>query len=104
MVFLLFRQPARGHSNVMSRNNRELSRHRICDFRDKLSLDKNSERFRYVNVIYIHNGTVPFRERRSWPTPQTPIAGTAPATCKDRVVTTSRPASWMRPGIRSGLC
>ena len=40
-------------------------------------LDKNPGWFRYVNVIYIHNGVMP-SWRGKWPTPQMSIDGAAP--------------------------
>ncbi len=40
-------------------------------------LDKKPGWFRYVNVIYIHNGLKP-SWRGKWPTPQTSIAGAVP--------------------------
>ena len=39
-------------------------------------LDKNAGWFRYVNVIYIHNGVMP-SWRGKWPTPQMSIDGAA---------------------------
>ena len=43
----------------------------------RAQLDKNPGWFRYVNVIYIHNGVMP-SWRGKWPTPQMSIDGAAP--------------------------
>ena len=59
-------------------------------------LDKNPGWFRYVNVIYIHNGVMP-SWRGKWPTPQMSIDGAAPI-----VSPTARICS-IRPGTPAGL-
>src|SRR5437879_5229046 len=58
-------------------------------------LDKHPGWFRYVNVIYIHNGVMP-SWRGKWPTPQMSIDGAAPI-----VSPTARICS-IRPGTPAG--
>ena len=58
-------------------------------------LDKNPGWFRYVNVIYIHNGVMP-SWRGKWPTPQMSIDGAAP------IVSPTAPICSSRHGIPAG--
>ena len=55
-------------------------------------LDKNPGWFRYVNVIYIHNGVMP-SWRGKWPTPQMSIDGAAPLKSPTARICSIRPGT-----------